>query len=129
MKFEHFAINVTDVQAVAKWYVEQLGFKVALQREDETHTHFLADETGRVIVEFYSNPAVPVTNYASAHPLCFHLALITADAHAEQVRLAQAGARLLREEPQEDGSLLVMMRDPWGLPLQLCERAKAIPVA
>ena len=26
-----------------------------------------------------------------------------------------------------DGSRLTMMRDPWGLPLQLCQRAKPFP--
>ncbi|MBP6508706.1 MAG: VOC family protein [Opitutaceae bacterium] len=123
MKFEHFALNVTDARAVAQWYVAHLGFTVAHQREDAPFTHFLADDTGRIIVEFYSNPAAPVPDYAAAHPLCFHLAVVAADAHAERVRLAAAGAKLLREEPQPDGSLLVMMRDPWGVPLQLCERS------
>jgi catechol-2,3-dioxygenase len=122
MKFEHFALNVADVRTVAQWYVEHLGFSIALRREDEAKTHFLADETGRVIVEFYSNPTAPVTDHAAAHPLCFHIAVVTPDARADRIRLTQAGAKLLREEPQPDGSLLVMLRDPWGLPLQLCER-------
>lgn len=123
MKFEHFALNVSDARAVAQWYVAQLGFTVAHRREDAPFTHFLADETGRMIVEFYSNPAAPVPDYGATHPLCFHIAVVAADAHAERVRLTAAGARLLREEPQPDGSLLVMLRDPWGVPLQLCERA------
>ncbi|MBP6507455.1 MAG: VOC family protein, partial [Opitutaceae bacterium] len=88
MKFEHFALNVTDARAVAQWYVAHLGFTVAHQREDAPFTHFLADDTGRIIVEFYSNPAAPVPDYAAAHPLCFHLAVVAADAHAERVRLA-----------------------------------------
>ncbi len=123
MQFEHFALNVTDAHAVAAWYVEHLGFRIARRREDAPFTHFLADDTGRVIVEFYANPAAPVPEYAAAHPLSFHLAVVAADAHAECQRLTAAGAKLLREEPQPDGSLLVMLRDPWGVPLQLCERA------
>ncbi len=126
MQFEHFALNVTDARAVAAWYVEHLGFRVVHRREESPFTHFLADDTGRVIVEFYSNPAAPVPDYAAAHPLCFHLAVVAADARGECSRLVKAGAKLLRDEPQPDGSLLVMLRDPWGVPLQLCERARPI---
>jgi catechol 2,3-dioxygenase-like lactoylglutathione lyase family enzyme len=123
MQFEHFALNVTDARAVAAWYVEHLGLRIAHRREESPFTHFLADDTGRVFVEFYSNPAAPVPDYAAAHPLCFHFAVVATDAQAERKRLTAAGAKLLREEPQPDGSLLVMLRDPWGVPLQLCERA------
>lgn len=128
MNFEHFALNVADTRAVAAWYVAHLGFRIARQRSDAPYTHFLADSTGRVIVEFYSNPAAPVPDYAAAHPLCFHLALVATDARAERTRLGQAGATLFREEPQPDGSLLIMMRDPWGVPLQLCQRTQPFPL-
>jgi len=123
MRFEHFALNVPDPRAMARWYVEQLGFKVVRRREDAPFTHFLADDTGRVTVELYSNPKAAVPDYAAQHPLVFHFAVVAADARAECRRLEQAGARLLFEEPQPDGSMLIMMRDPWGLPLQLCQRA------
>lgn len=127
MQFEHFALNVSDARAVAAWYVAHLGFRIARRREDAPFTHFLADDTGRVIVEFYSNPAASVPDYAAQHPLCFHLAVVAADARAERSRLEAAGATLFREEPQPDGSLLIMLRDPWGVPLQLCQRT--VPLA
>ena len=124
MKFEHFALNVTDVRAMTPWYVQHLGFTVARSRPDAPYTHFLADETGRVIVELYSNPAAVVPDYVATHPLCFHIALVAKDAGAERRRLEQAGATLFLEETLPDGSLLIMMRDPWGIPLQLCQRTK-----
>lgn len=124
MKFEHFALNVSDVRAMARWYVDHLGFTVARSRPDAPYTHFLADETGRVIVELYTNPAAAVPDYAATHPLCFHIALVARDAKAERTRLEQAGAKLFIEETLPDGSLLIMMRDPWGVPLQLCQRTK-----
>jgi catechol 2,3-dioxygenase-like lactoylglutathione lyase family enzyme len=124
VKFEHFALNVPDARAMAAWYVEHLGFQIARRREDAPYTHFLADGTGRVTVEIYSNPAAPIPDYAAAHPLCFHFAVFTSDAHADRTRLVAAGATLFLEEPQPDGSLLIMLRDPWGVPLQLCQRAK-----
>ena len=124
MKFEHFALNVPDPRAMSRWYVEQVGFKVVRRRDDAPYTHFLADETGRVIVELYSNPKAAVPDYAAQHPLVFHFAVVAADARAECQRLEQAGARLFLEEPQPDGSMLIMMRDPWGVALQLCQRAQ-----
>jgi catechol 2,3-dioxygenase-like lactoylglutathione lyase family enzyme len=124
MKFEHYALNVPDVRPMARWYVEYLGFKVARQREDAPYTRFLADDTGRVIVELYTNPTAPITAFTTQHPLVFHFALVAMDARAECRRLEQAGAKLFLEEPQADGSMLIMMRDPWGVPIQLCQRAK-----
>ena len=34
-----------------------------------------------------------------------------------------AGARVVDEVRKPDGTLLLMLRDPWGLALQLCQRA------
>ena len=128
MKFEHFALNVPETRAQAQWYVQHLGFTIARSREDAPYTHFLADETGRTIVELYTNPKAVIPDYASAHPLCFHIAVVAADAKAERARLEKAGAKLFLEEPQPDGTLLIMMRDPWGVPLQLCQRTKPFPM-
>lgn len=124
MRFEHFALNVPDVRAHAQWYVDHLGFSVARARPDAPFTHFLADDSGRVIVELYSNPAAPYPPYAATPPLCFHVALVAPDAPAERRRLEAAGATLFLEESLPDGTLLIMLRDPWGVPVQLCQRAK-----
>ena len=124
MKFEHFALNVSDARAHARWYVEHLGFTIARQREDAPYTHFLADETGRIVVELYSNTTQSVLAFPSMHQLLFHFAVVAKDARAERTRLEKAGATLALEEPLADGSLLIMMRDPWGVALQLCQRAK-----
>lgn len=128
MKFEHFALNVPDARAHAQWYVRHLGFTVARSRDDAPFTHFLADETGRTVVELYTNPKAALPDHAAAHPLSFHLAVVAADAPAERRRLELAGAKLFLEEPQPDGSLLIMMRDPWGVPVQLCQRTKPFPM-
>jgi catechol 2,3-dioxygenase-like lactoylglutathione lyase family enzyme len=128
MKFEHFALNVPDPRAQAQWYVQHLGFTIARSRPDTPYTHFLADETGRTIVEFYANTTVALPDYPSLPPLNFHLAVVAGDARAERARLERAGATLVREEPQPDGSVLIMMRDPWGVPLQLCQRSVPFPM-
>jgi glyoxylase I family protein len=122
MIFEHFALNVPDARATAAWYVEHLGLRVRRARAEAPFTHFLADETDRVFLELYTNPSDPLPDYAAQHPLRMHVAFAVADARAERARLEAAGATLAKEEPQPDGSLLIMMRDPWGVPVQLCQR-------
>ena len=128
MKFEHFALNVRDPVAHARWYADHLGFRVARQRTDPPFTHFLADETGRTVFEVYSNPKAAIPDYGTMAPLSFHIAVVARDAAVERRRLELAGARLFAEEPQPDGSLLIMMRDPWGVPLQLCQRTQPFPM-
>lgn len=129
MRFEHFALNVPDARAHVAWYVQHLGLAVVRRRDEAPYTTFLADESGRVIIELYSNPAAPYPDYGGAHPLVFHCAFVAADAGAERTRLEQAGARFFAEDALPDGSRLIMLRDPWGVPLQLCQRAQPFPPA
>lgn len=123
MKFEHFALNVPDTRAHAAWYVAHLGFTVARQQTAAPYTTFLADGTGRTVVELYTNPSATLTDFPSQHPLVFHFAVVSTDARADRTRLETAGATLFGETPQPDGSMLIMLRDPWGVALQLCQRA------
>lgn len=97
MKFEHFALNVPDARAHAAWYVAHVGFTVARQQAEVPYMTFLADSTGRNIVELYSNPAAAMTDFPSQHPLVFHFALVSADAPADRARLEKAGARFVAE--------------------------------
>jgi glyoxylase I family protein len=127
MKFEHFGINVPDARAMGRWYVEHLGFQLVRSREEAPYTRFLADETGRVVVELYTNPTGAIPAYATQHPLVFHFAVPSRNVAADRARLEQAGATLFVEEVLPDGTRLTMMRDPWGVPLQLCQRAKPFP--
>lgn len=128
MKFEHFALNVPDARAQARWLVAQLGFTIVRQQEKAPYIHFLADETGRVVLEVYTNPIALVPDYKAQHPLVFHFAVVSADTTADRTRLEQAGATLFSEETLPDGSRLLIMRDPWGLPVQFCQRATPFPM-
>ena len=86
MKFEHFGINVPDAPAMATWYVEHLHMQIVRAIQGAPHTHFLADATGRVVVEIYSNPIAPIPDYANQDPLCLHIAFAVDDA-AQQVAM------------------------------------------
>jgi glyoxylase I family protein len=123
LNVEHFACNVSDPVAIAAWYVEHLGMRIVRSFPTAPHIHFLADSNGKVAIEIYSNPVDPIPDYASMHPLRFHLAFATDDPEGVKTALVAAGATLVDEQTLPDGSRLVMLRDPWGLALQLCKRA------
>jgi glyoxylase I family protein len=127
MKFEHFALNVPDARASVQFYTQHMGLRIARTRADAPYTTFLADDSGRVILELYSNPAAPYPDFAAAHPLCFHVAFVSEDPAATRVKLVAAGATPAYEEKLPDGSFLIMLRDPWGVPLQLVKRMTPFP--
>jgi hypothetical protein len=60
------------------------------------------------------------------HPLLLHLAFASANPEADKLRLLEAGATWVQDEHLPDGSQLIMMRDPWGLAIQLCKRGKPL---
>ena len=127
MKFEHLALNVPDAAAMADWYVAHCGMQIVMAVPEAPHTRFLADKTGRTILEIYTNPATPIPNYAEQHPLCLHVAFAVEDAAATRDRLTAEGATVLSDQQAADGTHLVMLRDPWGVALQLCKRATPLP--
>ena len=76
-----------------------------------------------MMIEVYLNPADQVPSYGKMNPLLLHLAFVSNDPDGDRSRLLAAGATLFKDEHLPDGTHLVMMRDPWGLAIQLCKRA------
>ena len=126
LNLEHIACNVSDPAAMAAWYVEHLGMRIARHGGGPSDIHFLADAAGRAVIEIYRNPADPIPDYAAMHPLRFHVAFAAADPDAARAALVAAGATFVQETTTADGSRLLMLRDPWGTPLQLCQRPTPI---
>ncbi|HMB64854.1 MAG TPA: VOC family protein [Eudoraea sp.] len=124
MVFEHFALNVGHIHEVREWYTAHLGLTIVSEQTDLPWMTFLADSSGRVVMELYHRPDEAITNFKDHHPLTFHVAFVSKDAEKDKRRLMEQGASFVEEIKKEDGSRLVMMRDPWGLPLQLCQRTR-----
>ncbi len=122
MKIEHFAVNVTDPIAMAEWYVANIGLKIVRKQEGGANTHFLADDSGDVMIEIYNNPPDEVPDYKNMNPLLLHLAFVCENPGQKRAELELVGASFAEEVHIKDGSHLVMMRDPWGLAIQLCKR-------
>ncbi len=121
MKIEHFALNVPDPVKSAQWYVENLGFKIAMAMDKAPYAHFLSDGNGGMI-EIYNNPGGAVLDFPNTHPLTVHLAFVSEDPNADRAKLEDAGATFVEEVNLPDGGLLVMMKDPWGVAIQFCKR-------
>lgn len=125
MRIEHFAIQVDDPAAVSDWYCAWFGFVVKRASDAPVPVRFLADESGRVMLEVYNNPRVSTPDYRSMDPLLLHLAFVCADVPGTEARLIGAGAeRITPPGVTPDGDELAMLRDPWGLAIQLCHRAE-----
>lgn len=125
MKMEHAAWQVQDPVAAANWYVKHLGMKAVRCGGEPAHARFLADSTGRVLLEIYNNPKIPVPDYKETDPLVIHLAFVVDDVASEKDRLVQAGASVADDiKTTEAGDEMTMLRDPWGFPLQIIKRAE-----
>lgn len=122
MKIEHFAINVENPLEMADWYVDHLGMKVVRQDKTEPYMTFLADDSGRVMIEIYKNPVDEVPDYRNMNPLIVHIAYVSENPTKDKDRLVKAGAKVESDDHLDDGSHLVMLRDPWGVCIQLCKR-------
>lgn len=121
MKIEHVATNVADPVAVAAWYCEHLGMRILRHKPEPAEMHFLADDAGSMW-EIYRNPPDDIPDYAAMNSLQLHLAFVSENPVSDSARLVAAGANKESEVELPDGSHLVMLRDPWGLALQLCKR-------
>jgi hypothetical protein len=124
MKLEHFALNVEEPLAMAEWYEQHLELQIIKQLKIAPFTSFLRDESGTIMIEVYKNPPDEVPPYRTMNPLLVHLAFVSEDPSADKRRLLEAGASFVSDHLLDDGSRLVMMRDPWGLAVQLCKRAR-----
>ena len=125
MKIEHTAYQVEDPVALARWYVAHLGLRVARSQSEPPFGHFLSDDGDTVMLEFYRQTALSVPDYRGLDPLLLHLAFLADDVAAARSRLIAAGATsegdVIRNAA---GDEVAMLRDPWGLAIQLIKRAE-----
>jgi glyoxylase I family protein len=122
MKIEHTAFNVEEPVLMARWYVDHLGLTVQRRTTDAPYAHFLADDSGTVMIEVYGNKDAPLPDYRNMSPAELHLAFVSRDVAADTQRLRNAGATVVADVHQLNHDTFAMLRDPWGLPVQLVQR-------
>ena len=123
MRIEHIGINIKAPKEMAQWYCENLGLQIV---RDTGQAFFLADENSNSILEIYNNPPDAVPDYASMDPLLFHIAFVSDDVKADFERLKKAGATPFGEIVEAGGDTIAILRDPWGLPIQLAKRKETM---
>ena len=127
MHIEHMALNVPDPVAMAAWYVAHLGMRVMRKQDQAPFTHFLADESGRVVLELYHHTKAVLPDYAKLDPLTLHIAFTAGDIVKERDRLIAAGATSAADIVTTDtGDVMTFLRDPWSVTVQLVKRAKPL---
>lgn len=127
MNIEHIALNVADPVAMADWYTKHLGMRVARAIPGPTNTHFIADESGRTVIEIYHHAKATVPDYHGMDPFVLHVAFVAHNVKEVHDRLVKAGGKSLGEiSVTPAGDEIAMVRDPWGLTVQLVKRAQPL---
>ncbi|MCZ6634610.1 MAG: VOC family protein [bacterium] len=122
MNVEHIAFVVEDPNAVADWYCQNMGMRVVRKGGPPTYMTFLADEDGGTMFEIYAQD-VELPDYGAIDPLILHFAYYAEDVEGTRDKLVAASATVVQEPFETDaGDTLCMLRDPWGLAVQLVHR-------
>ena len=125
MKLEHFAIDVPDADAFIEWWCANLGM-----RRSAPGSAFIMDDSGTVGLEVYrtgETPAAP--DYRAMNSMTLHVAFASDDVAADAKRLQDAGATLEQMTLTNPAFHMAILRDPWGVAVQLCRREKSIFLA
>ena len=125
MHIEHVALQVADPVAMANWYVEHLGCSIARSTGGPSFIRFLTDAAGQALIEIYNNPRVAVPDYRNMDVMLVHVAFHSDDPRRDRDRLVAAGASIAEDHiVTPAGDEMLILRDPWELPLQLVKRAE-----
>ncbi len=122
---EHFALNVPDPKSMTNWYFENLGMKVVQRGPSPTDTCFFTDAGSHMMIEVFNNTAYPVLDMNKINHLSIHVAFMVEDVRAIRTGLIEAGAKLVEDIKKGDaGDEVLMLRDPWGVPIQFIKRSE-----
>jgi len=120
---EHVGLAMPDPIAAAAWYGRHLGWQTIRASSGPPYAHFLRSPDGGTVIEFFNDPAVADADLWKVDAMQGHLAFAVDDLESQCERLVSAGAVV--DGPTAStpaGDRYVMLRDPWGLPLQLITR-------
>src|SRR6266542_734050 len=119
---EHTAIASSDPEALARWYVDTLGFQVNYHSEKSRTTFVKAPDGGMIEMILASDR--PRTEAGMRDPGLRHLALTVADFPAAYAKLQAKGVRFLAEPDLKGANRVVFLTDPDGNILHLLQRQK-----
>lgn len=110
---------------MSDWYGSNLAMKLLRSLKPPHNTRFLSDTDGNMMLEFYTNPDVAVLDFWAIGPGQLHIAFIVDDIKDIRDKLVAAGAKLEMDVVvTEGGDQIIMLRDPWGVPIQFLKRSE-----
>jgi len=126
LKTEHIALDVASPESTADWWCRNLGFECVVKQTAPPFAIFIREGQGQFAIELYraANTA-EAPDYNQANPLQFHIAFLSKDLDGDIARLTAAGATFVSRQTVQ-GSELVMLRDPSGIPFQLVRRQHTV---
>jgi glyoxylase I family protein len=125
IRFEHIALNVKEPDAVAKWYRDNMGMKIVRSDGKTGGRRFVSDAGGNMMLEFYYYEKAESSNWAAVDNHTLHIAFAVDDVQAVHDKLIAAGAKTdWPIETTPDGDVITIVRDPWGISIQLLKRAE-----
>jgi catechol 2,3-dioxygenase-like lactoylglutathione lyase family enzyme len=125
VKLEHFAIDVSDPERFIEWWCANLGM-----RRSAPGSAFIMDDSGTIGLEIYRTGETPsAPDYAAMNSMTLHVAFASDDVAADAKRLEAAGAKLEQITLDNPAFHMAILRDPWGVAVQLCRREKSIFLA
>jgi len=119
---EHTAIAAKDVERLAAFYVQTLGFQI--NHRGKTAIFVKASDGSMIEIIPADGEAAEATLKT---PGIRHLALTVTGFEAECERLTKAGVTFLEPPVVKGGNKLVFFRDPEGNLLHLIERTTPLP--
>ena len=124
LRLDHVALQHPEPEAVSAWLCLHFGLRVHRVSTSASRARFLRCPRTGVMLEIYRQPDVPVPDYAAMPPAVLHLAFYAEDVAAEAARLVAAGAVRAGDAGRNSaGDEFLMLRDPWGVPIQLVRRS------
>jgi glyoxylase I family protein len=121
---EHFAMNVADSRAKAKWYTDNLGMVVVRDGKAPTYGMFVGDAGKHMMYELYQQTQYPAVDFNTISHMSIHVAFMVDDVQTAKDALIKAGAKLVDDVTKTPaGDFVLMLRDPWGQPIQFVKRA------
>jgi catechol 2,3-dioxygenase-like lactoylglutathione lyase family enzyme len=120
INFEHIALLLPDAEKATEWYCSNLDMKIV---NKGTGSIFVTDKAKNIMFEFLINHGVKPLNFKEINALSMHIAFHVRDAEKLKKKLVESGASIESELTTTDsGDKIMILRDPWGVPLQFVER-------
>lgn len=127
MNIEHIALNIKNPQQMAAWYRDNLGFKILQSMDISPFAHFILDASGHIMLEIFKLPNKKIPNYKSLDPAIFHIGFSVDNIEKTLNHLTKRGATVVEKLiTNSAGNKVAMLKDPWGLSIQLIKRVKKL---